>query len=380
MRHLLRTAPIAWRMLTDRPLRTLLSSLGVTFSVLIMFMELGFFNGSNDSSANLPPLFDCDLVMSSREKTHMKTGEEFHWLRLQQLRGVDGVGTAVPLYTGATYWWNPQDHTRNRVFVLGVDPDNPMIKVAAIAEHREELKADGAVLYDRLSRRDLGVITPGMHTTLGYAAVHVVGLFDLGPNFTYEGHLIAARDTFLKALGDPPTRVDLALIRLEPGQTVDAVRTRIYAALPNDILLLTPQELYSREVLVTTRRSPAGIVFGIGLLVGFGIGVIVCYQILFNEVTDNLPQFATMKAMGHQAGFISGIVLNEALFLSFVGYLPGLLASYYLYQAIEHFTQIRMFLTVPRALLIFVLAGGMCLAAGRLALRKVHAADPADLY
>jgi hypothetical protein len=35
---------------------------------------------------------------------------------------------------------------------------------------------------------------------------------------------------------------------------------------------------------------------------------------------------------------------------------------------------------VPRALLILVLAGGMCLAAGRLALRKVHAADPADLY
>ena len=116
------TAKIAARMLLDHPGRTALSTLGVTLAVLIMFMELGFFNGANDSSANLPGLLACDLVMSHHAKTHLKTGEEFHRLLLDPLRGVPGVERAVPLYAGAGYWWNPADTSRHRAYLLGVDP------------------------------------------------------------------------------------------------------------------------------------------------------------------------------------------------------------------------------------------------------------------
>lgn len=381
MPSLLRTVPIAWRMLTDRPSRMILSSLAVTFSVVIMFMELGFFNGCNDGEAHLPPLLACDLVMSSPRKISMKTSGAFNLLRLQQARAVPGVAAVVPLYLSANYWWNPQTHTRNRVRVLGVDPHDPMLRVPAVAAHLQELRVRGALLFDRLSRSDLGDVAAGTRSTLGYLGVHVVGLFALGPNFAYEGNVIVGRDTFFDALGASPDDVDLGLIRLQPGQDVNTVRQRIYAAIGKDaILLLTPAELHAREVWFTTARSPAGVVFGIGLLVGFGIGVIVCYQILFNEITDHLPQFATMKAMGHRPGFISGIVLNEALFLSLIGYLPGLVISYFLYAGIQHYTQILMFLNPPRILLILALATGMCVFAGRLALRRVHAADPADLY
>jgi putative ABC transport system permease protein len=114
--------------------------------------------------------------------------------------------------------------------------------------------------------------------------------------------------------------------------------------------------------------------------VGFAIGIIICYQILFNEVNDHLPQFATLKAMGHPPQFISGIVLYEALLMALAGFIPGLLAGAGLYILIEHFTQIRMFLTPGRVLLIFCLTSGMCLIAGHLALKKVHSTDPADLF
>ena len=367
-------------MLSDKPARLALSMLGVAFSVVIMFMELGFFNGTNDSSANLPPLFDCDLIMSHPEKNHMKSGEEFAFLRLQQVRDVPGVAAVVKFNTQADYWWNPQDRTRNRALLMGVDLDDPMFDVRAIREHREELQLPGTVLYDRLSRHDLGDIEVGTRTQLAQTAVRVVGLFELGPNFTYEGHLITSLENFRTITGQPEDVVDLGLIRVQPGANVEAVRAEIYRRLPKDILLLTPAEILQREILITTKRSPAGIVFGIGLLVGFAIGTIICYQILFNEVNDHLPQFATLKAMGHPPRFISGIVLNEALLLSLAGYLPGLAAAFGIYHYIEHFTQIRMFLTVPRSLLVLGLASGMCLLAARFAVKRVHATDPADLF
>lgn len=367
-------------MLIDKPSRFVLSGIAVAFSVVIMFMELGFFNGSNDSAANLPPHFACDLILSHREKNHLKTGEEFPFAWILQARAVPGVAAAVPLYTEADYWWNPQDGSRNRVFILGVDLDDPMFAPTAVAANRSALRRPGAVIYDRLSRRELGDIKPGDTTTLGRGGVIVVDLFELGPNFAYEGHILAGADTFHQIAGQPAEIVDLGLIRLAPGADVAVVRQQLASRLPPTALLLTPAEIQAREISYTTQHSPAGIVFGIGLIVGFAIGVIICYQILFNEVNDNLPQFATLKAMGHSPRFISGIVLHEALLMAVIGYIPGALLGAVIYRVLESTTQIQMFLTPGRLLLVFALTSGMCLIAGRLAIKKVHHTDPADLF
>jgi putative ABC transport system permease protein len=378
--RLFRPLPIAWRMLIDKPSRFVLSGLAVAFSVVIMFMELGFFNGSNDSAANLPPHFACDLILSHREKNHLKTGEEFPLAWILLARDVPGVAATVPLYTGADYWWNPQDGSRNRVYILGVDPADPMFAPAVVSAHRADLQLPGSVIYDRLSRHELGDITVGTATTLGALGVTVAGLFELGPNFAYEGHLLTSAANFHLITGQPAEIVDLGLIRVQPGADVAAVRAALIKKLPPTALLLTPEEIRQREVAYTTQHSPAGIVFGLGLIVGFAIGVIICYQILFNEVNDNLPQFATLKAMGHSPRFISGIVIHEAMLMAVIGFIPGAVLGQGIYYLLESTTQIRMFLTPARLLLIFVLTSGMCLIAGRLAIRKVHTTDPAELF
>jgi putative ABC transport system permease protein len=378
--RLLRPLPIAWRMLIDKPSRFVLSGLAVAFSVVIMFMELGFFNGCNDSAANLAPLFSCDLILSHVEKDNLKTGEEFPLAWIIRARDVPGVAAAVPLYGSADYWWNPQDGSRNRVYILGVDLDDPMFAPASVAANRTALQQPGAVVYDRLSRRELGAIHVGTRTTLGAIAVHVVGLFELGPNFAYEGNILTSGDTYRKIMYQPGQYADLGLIRVQPGVGVETVRARLQHYLPKTALLLTPKEIKSREIRYTTQHSPIGIIFGIGLVVGFAIGVIICYQILFNEVNDNLPQFATLKAMGHSSRFISGIVVHEALLMAVIGFIPGALIGGVIYQVIQQATSIEMYLTPGRLLLIFFLTSGMCLIAGRLAIKKVHRTDPADLF
>ncbi len=68
--------------------------------------------------------------------------------------------------------------------------------------------------------------------------------------------------------------------------------------LPDSFILLTPDEMRQREVMHTIKAVPVGAIFGIGLIIGFAIGIVICYQILFNEITDHMAQFATMMAMG----------------------------------------------------------------------------------
>ena len=67
--------------------------------------------------------------------------------------------------------------------------------------------------------------------------------------------------------------------------------------------------------------------FGVGSVLGFVVGVVICYQILYMDVMDHLPQFATLKAIGYRDGFLRRVVLQEALILSLAGFLPGLIAA-----------------------------------------------------
>ena len=376
----LRQFPVAWRMLADRPARLILSMCGVAFAVVVMFTELGFLNGITDSSANFADLLASDLVLVHPEQEHLKSYVQFPAFFLQKARDVPGVERALPIYLGAKYWSNPQDGSRNRVLIVGVDLADPMLRLPELVARREEMRQADTVLFDRLARGELGVVQPGTRSRLAGRPVRVAGLFALGPNFAYEGNIVLSTVNFLQLPGQTASMVDLGMVRVSAGENVETVRQRIKQHLQGHVDVLTPAEIAARERRYTRDHAPIGIVFGIGLLVGFAIGTVVCYQILFNEVSDHLPQFAMIKAIGHRPRFLASIVLQEALILSLGGFLFGLAAGLGLYAFLENGTALRMIMTPSRASLVLVLSSGMCLVAGWLALKKVNATDPADLY
>ncbi|MBI1731216.1 MAG: FtsX-like permease family protein [Gammaproteobacteria bacterium] len=374
-----------WRMLVYSPRRLLLSCLGIAFAVVIMFMQMGFFNGLNDSQANLARILDADLVMSHRDKDNLKSTEEFSRKRWRQALAAPGVASGAAVYASASYWWNPQDGSRNRVLVLGIDPDNPGLRLPQAAGFPQSLKRADTIFYDRRSRRELGNILPGMESTLGQARVKVAGLFDLGANFSYEGHVIAGNETYFHVFGhrDPQRLTDgisLGLLRLLPGADREGVRRNLLHTLPDDVLVLTREELEARERAYTTRATPVGIIFGTGLAVALVIGIIICYQLLFNEIQDHLRQFATLKAIGYRARHLYLIVTSEALLLSMFGFLPGVVAAAALYTVVERLSEIVMDLSPGRILFVLMLTLVMGSASAAFAVRQVIRLDPAELF
>jgi len=200
---------------------------------------------------------------------------------------------------------------------------------------------------------------------------------EIGPHLHIDGYLIMGDVSMDTRDVD---KINLGLLRVSPGTDILALKERLRASLPDDILIMTPEEVRIREVEFTTEKAPTGAIFSAGTAIGFLIGVILCYQILYNEITDHLPQYATMKAMGFTKRFMTGLVVRQALILSILGYIMGLAGGYALYVALESRTQILMFLTIERGLLILVLTVAMCTLAGLMAVRKVLNADPAELY
>ena len=113
---------------------------------------------------------------------------------------------------------------------------------------------------------------------------------------------------------------------------------------------------------------------------GFIVGLIILYQVLYADVSDHLPEYATLKAIGYSDKYFIYVVLQEAVILGLIGFLPGFLISLWLYQLLATLTQIQLIIRSSVVINVFILSMIMCCVSGLLATSKLRSADPADVF
>lgn len=188
---------------------------------------------------------------------------------------------------------------------------------------------------------------------------------------------------YFPARGSPSgelTRVDIAVIEIDPGADRYTVQKRLQEALPDNVLVMTKAELIKREMDYWGDNTAIGYIFGLGMVVGFVIGIIICYQILYTNVINYLPQFATLKAIGYSDARLVSIVLQQGLFLAVLGFLPAIPAAQVLFWLVSHWTGLLMSLTPLRLATLLLMTVAMCMISGAVAVRKVVTADPAKVF
>ncbi len=174
--------------------------------------------------------------------------------------------------------------------------------------------------------------------------------------------------------------VDIGLIRLTPGTNVDAMVETLRQNLPADVLIMSQPDFAQRERLYWQEDTNIGFVFLLLTAMAFAVGIILVYQILYTDVADHWTEYATLKAIGYTNAYLLGVVLQAAVILSVLGFLPGLAISFYLYDLTATTTGLLMQLTLPRVLTLWLATIAMCLISGLIAVRKVQATDPAEVF
>lgn len=372
--------PLARRMLLHRKPRFILSVTGVAFAVLVMFMQIGFLTSMTESQRVLLPHVRGDIILiSSERETVARVARTFDRTRLAQARELDEVESTAAFYEGFMSVKNPQTDRIRYVHTLAFTLDDRAVTIPGVDRLESELKRGATFLWDESSRPFFGKMTPGTFAELNGQPIAVAGTYRLGPSISRDGYAIMSPATYFQ-LGGKPERLSMGVIRLRPGADPEATRQKLIRLLPDDVSVFLRSGLISREDGYTVRETPAGVIFGGGLILGFIIGVVICYQILFNEVLDHLPQYATLKAIGFSNRYLTRIVLKESLYLAVLGYLPGFLAAFALYQYLGDTSGMTMRLSWDRAVLVLVLSLPMCAGAGLLALRRALGTDPAEVF
>ncbi len=381
-----RKVPLARQNLTHDTRRLLTSVAGIAFAVFLMFMEVGFLNGLYDSQVELIRQLQADVIITNALKHTLSYNEPFARRRVTQALAVPGVQAAYPVYIEdeRAWWRNAETYTRRQIRVIAFPPEAPVFVNPEIRAQSAALRRPDTALIDRQSKAAFGKREAGLVTELAGRAIRVLGTFRLGTDFSNDGTVLMSDRTFLtyfSAPGGPIDRlsqVELGVVQVAPQADVATVLAALRQALPTDVALYTKAEFFARERHYWQQSTPIGVVFGLGAVMGFAIGVIICYQILYTDVVDHLPQFATLKAIGYHNSVLLRLVLLQAWYLACLGFVPGLLLAVGCYDLLAQWTGLLLFLSLPRVLVVFGLTVVMCLGAGSLAVRKVLSADPAE--
>lgn len=382
-----RRIPLAWLMLTRQPVRLAVALAGIAFAGILMFMQLGFRDGLFDASVTVHRQFDADLVLMSPRTMSSIGMASFPRRRLVQAMADPAVRGITPVNWGLLLWRNPDSRINRSILTIGFEPGDPLFLDPALAAQAEGLTMKGRVLFDERSRPEFGPIADRfragevVETEVAGTRVRVAGLLNLGPSFGADGNMITSRDTFLElSPGTPPGSIELGLIRLLPDADAGAVAQRLQRQLPPDVTVFTKAGFEEFEQTYWRTSTAIGFIFTLGAAMGFVVGCVIVYQILSSDVSDHLPEYATLMAMGYALPSLLRVVGREGLLLAVLGYLPAYAAGLGLYALVRSGTNLPVFMNLDRALVVLVMILVMCLASSALAMRRLADADPAEIF
>jgi len=379
--------PLAWLQLSREKMRLFVALAGIGFADILMFMQLGFRDALFESAVTLHKSLQGDIFLISPQSTATIAMKSFPNRRLYQTLGFEGVKSISSVYMDFGLWQNPQTRGTRSILVLGFNPADSILNLPEITDNLNTIKMPDVVLFDEASRPEFGPIGEqfrqgkDLTTEVGGRRIRVGGLFTLGASFGADGNIVTSDLNFLRLFSKRDKGIiDIGIIKLEEGADLQGVLRNLKRELPKDVRILSKEEFIDFEKNYWQSSTAIGFIFALGTAMGFIVGTVIVYQILYTDVSDHLPEYATLKAMGYRNSYLLMVVFQEAIILSILGYFPGFVLGLGLYNLTRGATNLPIVMTLARAVIVLVLTIIMCCISGAIAVRKLQAADPADIF
>ncbi len=372
---------IAWRILAHQKGRTALAIGGIFIAILLIFVELGFFIAVPKGGMLIYDHMRFDLLVVSKKDIFQTESWQFPRARLNEARKNPDVAAASAVYLGGAKWQDPGGGLRLDIAAIGFDPQSHPFTVSDIDSQITALEKPDTVLVDSQTRPIFGPLDPGRVIELNGRRVTIGGEYVLGTGFLGLGIVLASEQNFFRLFpGRPADTVNLGLVTLKPGADPDRAAQALRASLADDMQVLTRPELTAQEVRFWTTRTGTGLIFGSGLIVAVIVGIMVLYQTLATQITRQLPQFATLKAIGYTNLFLNGIVLAEAISVMLIAFVPAFAAALALYAVIRSQTLLPVIMSPTELAGVFAITIAMSVVSALLSVGRLRRADPAEVF
>jgi putative ABC transport system permease protein len=381
--------------------RFIVAQAGIMFAVGLVTIQTGLLNGFTRSSSLLINSANADLWLASKDIRHLDFTLPIPYKSLKQAQQVEGVERAEALITQSSVWRYGDKGTAAvgaiaPIRVIGFDPEGVLFRpTPKVQGDWTSLNRPYTLFIDQVALKSLDVKGIGESAEIGAYRGQIVGLTRGIQSIVSSPYVFTSLSTataFLtSAMVEPQTkqptppalrdqdRVTYILIRAKPGVNLEQLKHRLEAAVP-DTKALTQAELTTTTQTYWRDSTGVGFILGLGAVVGVIVGTVVVGQILYSSVTDHLREYGTLKAMGSSDWFIYRIILEQALWMAVLGYLPGMGIVMIVGRWTQAAQAIQILVGPMTAGGVFVLTLVMCCGAAIFAIQKVTRLDPAMVF
>src|SRR5579862_137237 len=314
---------LAWRAVLARPLRSILTIIGIALGV-------GVLSASLTLSAALDASVDRtvhDLVGRADLRVSAFLDGGLSPDAVHTIATTDGVATVAPVIEHKTFLSGPPvGGTTDAVTVLGIDPASYAQVHDLVLSGGQPLSGDDepvALVSDRLAQEDgytlgsqLTILGAGQEQQLRVVGT-IAGVGPLGePGRTVVVPIQIAQDAFaLKGV----TRVDLTVT---PGTSPDAVASSLASRMTEPYVLASPAQIAtSLRASSADFQATAALVAAVVLFVG----AFLIVNTLSMTVGERAREVGLLRAAGATRGQVARFVFTGALVLGILGSGIGLL-------------------------------------------------------
>ncbi|NEO52883.1 MAG: FtsX-like permease family protein [Okeania sp. SIO3B5] len=412
-------ASIARKNLLEDIPRFIVAQAGILFAVSLVTIQTGILNGFARSTTLLIDKSNADIWIASNEMVNFELTDPLIYGQLNQAKTIEGVQQAEALILGSVRW-RPQNGEMSPLMVVGFNQDGQLFNPGNVIEGKvSDLKQPFAVMADqsRLSSMlaegvgttakagslpaKLVAVTKGtqsiVSSTLLFTSLENANTYiNAGINAEFKCKLVGAgnfqctkvveqKDLTQKLEETPaPKELEVAdpiayiLVKAKPGEDLQVLKQRIEEAMP-DTNAYTKNELSQKTRFFWLARTNIGLVLGMGAVVGIIVGIVVVAQILYSSVSDHLKEFGTLKAMGASDKELYAVIVEQAIWMAVLGYLPGMLVCLGLSGWVAS-KGIIILITPLSALGVLGVTVFMCVGSAFFAIQKVTRIDPAIVF
>ena len=401
--------------------RFFVAQAGIMLAVSLVTIQTGVLKGFTRSTALLIEQSQADIWIASEEMVHLELTKPLLFEQVSRAKLVKGVAKAEALMLGAGRWITPGGElTPLRVF--GFNPEGKLFIPGNITQGSVvNLKQPYTVMVDETNLRSLNVQGIGdvaemrslpaqlvgltentqsiassrfVFTSLENANAYINSGFTSRLNCQLQEEKVRCTTIYEKSSNSNnseqlefPTPQPLSLtdaityilVKAKPDQDLDKLKQKLDAALPGT-RAYTRSEMAQMTQSYWQDSTGVGFILGLGAAVGFIVGIVIVGQILYTSVSDHLKEFGTLKAMGASNWIIYGVIVEQALWMAVLGYIPGMIICLGLGSWTLATQGIMILITPITATGVFGITILMCVSSALFAIQKVTRVDPAIVF
>jgi putative ABC transport system permease protein len=399
--------------------RFMVAQAGIMFAVGLVTIQTGLLEGFTRSSSLLidrpkdATYTKPDLWIASTDMRHLELTLPIPYERVAQAAKVAGVERAEALIIRGSVWRRAAGAPITPIRLIGYDPKGKLFGPWNIRTgNADTLRNPYTVFIDRADETTLSSkatgdsgkvkllqvgdtgevsslpvtvrgVTQGIRSVVSSPFVFT-SLENASLLLNYQGEADKRPDTPPDLTNQSP--ISFILIKAKPGENLAQLKQRLEDELPKtkddlpEIQVLTQLEMSQLTQAYWRKSTGVGFILGLGAVVGMVVGTVVVGQILYSSVTDHLTEFGTLKAMGAPDWYIYRVIIEQAMWMAVLGYIPGLGLCLGLGAWTSQTRAIQILINPSLAAAVLGMTVIMCSAAAIFAIQKVTQLDPAMVF